>query len=490
MEEENRNARWPLLSELAADVQGGEKTALELVETSLDRLEALDLGDEGLNSFVSHDPEGARGMAEEIDRAVASNRAPGPLTGIPVGVKDNICTLDLPTTCGSKILEGYISPYEATAVKKLREAGAIVIGKTNMDEFAMGSTTENSFYGPTRNPIDRARIAGGSSGGSAAAVASGIVPVALGSETGGSVRQPAAYCGIVGLKPSYGRISRYGLVAFASSLDQIGIFGQRVADTALLLEAVSGPDRLDSTSGDLPVPNLSSALGRGLEGLVIGIPKEYFPSELDEGIAGACQEAIERMRAEGAEIREISLPHTEYAIPTYYLIAPAEVASNLSRLDGVRYGQRAPEALSTDAVYEETRTLGFGPEVKRRIILGTYALSAGRYEKYYGRAQRVRRLITQDFRTVFDAGVDLIFTPTTPHPALRIGEEIEDVYQIYLGDIFTVTANLASLPAVSVPIGKVSGLPIGGQLIADRWGEERLLQGAAALEELMGGWGE
>jgi aspartyl-tRNA(Asn)/glutamyl-tRNA(Gln) amidotransferase subunit A len=473
------------IAALASAVASGRASAVEQVRTAVNAIRQLDFGPDGLNAFIAYDVESAVAAAEAVDAAVAAGRGGGRLAGVPVAVKDNICTLDLPTTCGSRILEGYRSPYEATAVRRLREAGAIVVGKTNLDEFAMGSSTENSAFGPTRNPHDPSRVPGGSSGGSAAAVAAGIVPAALGSETGGSVRQPAAFCGVVGIKPSYGRVSRYGLVAFASSLDQIGTFGRTVADAALLLEVIAGADPWDSTSADRPVPALTAELDRGVEGLVVGVPREYFPPELDPRIATLCREAVERLRAAGAEIREISLPHTRYAIPTYYLIAPAEASSNLARYDGVRYGMRAPGATSTVEVYEATRSLGFGPEVKRRIMLGTFALSAGYHDEYYGRAQRVRRLITQDFRRVFDDGVDVIFTPTTPSVAFRLGEKVDDPYQMYLADIFTVTANLASLPAISVPIGRVDGLPAGGQLIADRWDEATMVRAAAALERAL-----
>jgi aspartyl-tRNA(Asn)/glutamyl-tRNA(Gln) amidotransferase subunit A len=471
--------------ELAADVRAGRSTAHDAVKAAVDAIRKADFGPEGLNAFISYDAEQAAAAAAAVDEAIAGGGEGGVLAGVPVALKDNICTLELPTTCGSRILEGFRSPFEATAVRRLKEAGAIVVGKTNLDEFAMGSSTENSAFGPTRNPVDPARVAGGSSGGSAAAVAAGIVPAALGSETGGSVRQPASFCGIVGLKPSYGRVSRYGLVAFASSFDQIGTFGRTVADAALLLEVISGADPFDSTASDRPVPSFAPALEQGIEGMVVGVPKEYFPAELDSQIAERCREAIERMRAAGAVIREISLPHTAYAIPTYYLIAPAEAASNLARFDGVRYGLRAPDAASTLDVYEETRSLGFGAEVKRRIMLGTYALSAGHYDQYYARAQRVRGLIARDFRRAFDDGVDVIFTPTTPSTAYRFGEKVDDPYQMYLGDIFTVTANLAAIPAISVPIGTVGNLPAGGQFMADRWEEGKMVRAAAALERLL-----
>ncbi|HEX6940172.1 MAG TPA: Asp-tRNA(Asn)/Glu-tRNA(Gln) amidotransferase subunit GatA [Longimicrobiales bacterium] len=473
------------LRELVAAVRTGRTTAVEVVRSALDAIEREDGGPDGLHAFLSVDREIAEAQAADIDRAVAEGRGALPLLGVPVAVKDNICTLDLPTTCGSRILEGYRSPYEATVVRRLREAGAIIVGKTNLDEFAMGSSTENSAFGPTRNPHGRGRVPGGSSGGSAAAVAAGMVPAALGSETGGSVRQPAAFCGVVGIKPTYGRVSRYGLVAFASSLDQVGTFGRTVEDAGLLLEVISGPDRFDSTAADRPAPELTAELDRGVEGMVIGVPKEYFPEELDDRIAALCREAIERLRAAGAEVREISLPHSRYAIPTYYIVAPAEASSNLARYDGVRYGLRAADADSTAAVYEATRSAGFGAEVKRRIMLGTYALSAGYYDQYYGRAQRVRALIAQDFRRAFDAGVDVVFTPTTPSVAFSFGERVEDPYQMYLADIFTVTANLAGIPGISIPIGTVDGLPAGGQFMADHWGEATMLRAAAALERAL-----
>ncbi|NIP82189.1 MAG: Asp-tRNA(Asn)/Glu-tRNA(Gln) amidotransferase subunit GatA, partial [Gemmatimonadetes bacterium] len=418
---------------------------------------------------------------EEVERGRAEGRPPGRLAGVPVAVKDNLTTLDYPTTCGSRILEGYRAPYEATAVRRLRAAGALIVGKTNLDEFAMGSSTENSAFGPTRNPWDPERVPGGSSGGSAAAVAAGLVPAALGSDTGGSVRQPAALCGVVGLKPTYGRVSRYGLVAFASSLDQVGTFGRTVEDAAALLEVIAGHDPLDSTSADRPAPGLLAGLDDGVEGLVVGVPREYLPPELDDGIRHLAHAAIARLEHAGAEVREISLPHTGLAIPTYYVIAPAEASSNLARYDGVRYGLRV-RAGSSRELYTATRSRGFGPEVKRRIMLGTYALSAGYRDRYYGRAQRVRGRIAGDFRAAFEAGVDVIFTPTTPEVAFRLGERVADPYRMYLADVFTVTANLAGLPAVSVPIGEVDGLPVGGQLLADHWREPVMVRAAAALE--------
>lgn len=430
----------------------------------------------GLNAFLSLDRDAT---------AAGASAGTGALAGVPVAIKDNLATLTLPTTCASRILEGYVSPFEATAVRKLREAGAVVIGKTNMDEFAMGSSTENSAYGPTRNPLDRDRVPGGSSGGSAAAVASGVVRIALGSETGGSVRQPAAFCGIVGIKPTYGRVSRYGLVAYASSLDNVGVFGSTVAEAAAALEIIAGHDPLDSTSADVPVPPMLPArshddAAQPLAGLVIGKPREYFPANLDPRIAAHCERALARLAALGAEVREVSLPSTDLAIPVYYIIAPAEASSNLARYDGVRYGARA-EAGDLRSMYERTRSRGFGDEVTRRILLGTYVLSAGYYDAYYKRAQAVRTLITQEFADVFASGVHLLFTPTTPTPAFRLGE-LSDPYEMYLSDIFTVTANLAGVPAMSQPIGLVDGLPVGGQFMAPHFAEPTMLRAAAALE--------
>ncbi len=426
----------------------------------------------GLNAFLA------------VDRDATDTGLSGPLAGVPVAIKDNLATTTLPTTCASRVLEGYVSPFESTAVRRLREAGAVVIGKTNMDEFAMGSSTENSAYGPTRNPLDRNRVPGGSSGGSAAAVASGVVRIALGSETGGSVRQPASFCGIVGIKPTYGRVSRYGLVAYASSLDHVGVFGTTVPEAAACLEVIAGLDPLDSTSAALPVPSMVPAdacLGeRSLTGLVIGRPREYYPDSLDPRTAALCDRALSSLASLGAQIRDVSLPSTELAIPVYYIIAPAEASSNLARYDGVRYGVRA-EAGDILSLYERSRSRGFGHEVTRRILLGTYVLSAGYHDAYYKRAQAVRALISRELREVFASGVNLLFTPTTPTPAFRLGE-FSSPYDMYLADIFTVTANLAGIPAMSQPIGTVEGLPVGGQFMAPHFAEPMMLRAAAALE--------
>ena len=448
-----------------------------------ERFDVVLAGADGLNAFVSVDRDGSRMEADRIMQA----QHLGPLAGVPVAIKDNIATLTLPTTCASRILAGYISPFEATAVQRLRVAGAVVIGKTNMDEFAMGSSTENSAYGPTRNPIDSSRVPGGSSGGSAAAVAAGVVAIALGSETGGSVRQPAAFCGVVGIKPTYGRVSRHGLVAYASSLDNIGVFGTSVHHAALGLQTIAGHDPLDATSAHRAVPRMipePSDASQPLRGIVVGRPAEYFPPSLDPRIRHHCDRALDQLRALGAEVRDVSLPNTDLAIPVYYIIAPAEASSNLARFDGVRYGRRAGgEGLRE--MYERTRAEGFGAEVTRRILLGTYVLSAGYYDAYYRRAQAVRQRITQDFANVFTDGVHVLFTPTAPTTAFKLGGHA-DPYEMYLSDIFTVTANLAGIPAMSQPIGRVEGLPVGGQLMAAHFDEVIMLRVAGALERRLG----
>jgi len=464
------------LRRIVGDVSSGRVGPLEPARKALAAIRRSEEGADSLNAFLSLPAEG--------DLEVLGGD--GPLAGVPVAVKDNLATTDLPTTCGSKLLQGYVSPYAATVVRRLIEAGAVVVGKTNLDEFAMGSSTENSAFGPTLNPADRGRVPGGSSGGSAAAVAAGLVPAALGSDTGGSVRQPAAFCGVVGIKPTYGRVSRYGLVAFASSLDQVGTLGRTVEDAALLLEVVSGHDPRDATSAPRPPPSLSEAVGRSIEGLVVGVPTEYLPASLDPGIRALVNEALERLRAGGARVREVSLPHAGYAIPAYYVLAPAEASSNLSRYDGVRYGVRRDGA-GMDEMVEVTRSGGFGDEVKRRILLGTYALSAGYYDQYYGTAQRARGLISSDFRSVFADGVDVLFTPTTPGPAFSLGERTDDPVAMYLSDVFTVTANLAGIPGLSLPIGWIDGLPIGGQILAPWWEEETMVSAARALEASLAG---
>jgi len=430
-----------------------------------------------LNALLTPVKELRKALTEQA----AAARPTGVLYGMPVAVKDNICTLEFTTTCGSKILEGYRSPYEATAITKLKAAGALIAGKTNCDEFAMGSSTEHSAYGRSMHPLDKTRVPGGSSGGSAALVASGAVPAALGSETGGSVRQPASFCGVVGIKPTYGRVSRYGLVAFGSSLDQIGALGRSVHDAARVLSVISGRDPKDATCEDRDPLRLPT-VPESLQGFVIGLPREYFPADLDPAVRRACDRAVRLMKEQGAAVREVSLPHTQYAVPTYYVIAPAEASSNLARFDGVRYGPRAEGASDVRALYRRTRGEGFGPEVRRRILVGTYVLSAGYYEAYYRRAQQMRALIAQDFRNAFDRGVDLLFTPTTPTPAFKAGEKLADPVSMYLSDIFTVTANLAGLPAISLPVGRVKGLPVGGQFIGQAFLEDEMLEAAYALE--------
>ncbi len=456
----------------------GGSTPEELLERAAARQAELEAGDPALNAFLS--------TIDEYTPQESGPQAAGELEGVPYAVKDNICTLDLPTTCGSLILQGYRSPYRATAVARLEAAGARLFGKTNCDEFAMGSSTENSAFGASRNPYDRDRVPGGSSGGSAAAVAAGVVPFALGSETGGSVRQPASFCGLVGLKPSYGRVSRYGLVAFASSLDQIGILTRGVRDAGRVLEIIAGADPRDATCQDRPAPRASALDGVQLDGQVIGVPNEYLGLGLDAGVRAAFDASLAQLEAAGAQIREVSLPSTPAAIPCYYVIAPAEASSNLARYDGVRYGLRDTSSSGLEDLYSRTRARGFGAEVKRRIMLGTFALSAGYFDEFYGRAQLVRQAIVRDFDRVFESEVDALFTPTTPTTAFRLGEKIADPYDMYLSDVYTVSANLAGLPAVSVPIGNIGSLPIGAQFMAPRFGEETLLGLALRLEELTG----
>ena len=469
-------------AQIAAGIRSGAFSAKDTVKNALARARDVDEVLK-LNVFLTRADKQAMEDAERVDRdAGALERAP--LLGVPFAAKDNITVSGLPTTCGSRILEGYVSPYTATAVERLRAAGAVLVGKTNLDEFAMGSSTEYSAFGPTKNPLAPELVPGGSSGGSAAAVAAGVVPIAFGSETGGSVRQPAAFCGIVGVKPTYGRVSRYGLVAFGSSLDQIGVFGTNVADAALALRVIAGRDDRDATSVDIEVPDYVPVQAESLKGLVIGRPKEYFPPELDPRIASLCDRAFDRFRALGAEVRDVSLPHTSLAIQVYYIVAPAEASSNLARFDGVRYGMRITGD-GLRGMYEATRSKGFGPEVTRRIILGTYVLSAGYYDAYYRKAMQVRSLIADDFDETFSRGVHVLFTPTTPTPAFPFGSK-SDPYEMYLSDIFTCTANLAGIPSMSLPIGRVDKLPAGGQLMAAHFDEKRMFAVASALERALG----
>jgi len=464
------------------------RNIVDVVSEGVERASDPRYGRDGLNIVVATNQRSSLAAAEDVASAYGRGETM-PLAGVPIAVKDNIATLDMPTTCASRILAGYTSPYEATAITRLRKSGAVIVAKTNMDEFAMGSSTESSAYGPTRNPVDPERAPGGSSGGSAAAVAAGIVSIALGSETGGSVRQPAAFCGVVGVKPTYGRVSRFGLVAFGSSLDQIGVCASSVREAELATYVMSGLDPLDATSADVVVPALrNSADQHGatpLKGLTIGIPSEYFPDSLDPDVRARCERAIDMMRELGASIVQVSLPHTALAIPVYYIIAPAEASSNLARFDGVRYGPRATKAADLRTMYDATRSNGFGAEVQRRILIGTYVLSHGYYDAYYRKAQAVRELISRDFANVFSSGVDLLFTPTTPTPAFKLGA-VTDPYEMYMSDIFTVTANLAGIPAISLPIGRVQGLPVGGQFLAKHFDEPRMFRAAEALETALG----
>jgi aspartyl-tRNA(Asn)/glutamyl-tRNA(Gln) amidotransferase subunit A len=456
----------------------GETTPSKIVRDALDRIEE---SQPLLNAYVTINREAALERAAALDAGIKQALATRPFAGVPVVVKDNMCTTGLRTTCGSRILGNYIPPYTATAVKKLEEAGAIIVGKSNLDEFAMGSSTENSGFGPVRNPVNREYVPGGSSGGSAVAVAAGHVPVSLGSDTGGSIRQPASFCGIVGLKPTYGRVSRYGLVAFASSLDQIGPFAHTVRDAARALGVISGHDRCDSTSADMAVPDYLSALTGEIKGMRVGVPAECFGEGLDAEVRAKVEAGIEWLRERGAEVVEVSLPHSRYVIAVYYIIATAEASSNLARFDGVRYGFRAEEARTLSEMYRRTRDEGFGAEVKRRIMLGTFALSSGYYDAYYEKAQQVRSMLVADFAAAFEK-CDVIATPTAPTPAFKLGEKTDDPLAMYLGDIYTVTINLTGLPGVSVPCGEsAAGLPIGLQLVGNHFDEARLLNAASVL---------
>ncbi|HEU6446971.1 MAG TPA: Asp-tRNA(Asn)/Glu-tRNA(Gln) amidotransferase subunit GatA [Verrucomicrobiae bacterium] len=470
------------ISDLTAKLSKRETSAREITQACLDQIARVD---GKIHAFISHDAKDTLAQADAVDKEISSGKTPAkkPLLGIPIAVKDVLAVKNQPLNCCSKILGNFISPYDATVVEKLKAAGAIVFGRLNMDEFAMGSSTENSAFGATKNPWDISRIPGGSSGGSAAAVAADECIASLGSDTGGSIRQPAALCGCVGLKPTYGRVSRYGLVAFASSLDQIGPFTKNVSDAATLLHVLSGHDLRDSTSVPQPVPDYANALDGKIKGLKIGLPKEYMIGGLDAEVKSAVDAAVKKISGLGAEIVEISLPHTDYAVATYYIIATAEASANLARFDGVRYCDRVP---SNDLLemYGQTRGAGFGAEVKRRIILGTYVLSSGYYDAYYLRAQKVRTLIQQDFLKAFEK-VDAIVTPTTPTAAFKIGEKSDDPLQMYLSDIFTISCNLAGICGISVPCGftQNSKLPVGLQLLGKPFGEETILKLAHAYEQ-------
>jgi aspartyl-tRNA(Asn)/glutamyl-tRNA(Gln) amidotransferase subunit A len=467
------------ISELSTGLHSGEFSSEELTTHFLQRIETFDVQ---LNSFITVTRDQALAMARAADQSLARGEA-GPLTGIPLAQKDIFCTAGVRTSCGSKMLDSFISPYDATTVGQFNAAGAVMLGKTNMDEFAMGSSNETSFYGPVHNPWRLNTVPGGSSGGSAAAVAARLAPAATGTDTGGSIRQPAALCGLTGLKPTYGRVSRYGMIAFASSLDQAGPMTRTAEDAAMLLQVMAGFDERDSTSVDRPVPDYSAGLNESLQGLKIGLPKEYFATGLDAAVAHAVEQAIDEYRALGASIVDISLPNTHLAVPTYYVVAPAECSSNLSRFDGVRYGYRCDNPVDLTDMYKRSRGEGFGAEVKRRIMIGTYALSSGYYDAYYLQAQKIRRLISDDFRRAFTE-VDVIMGPTTPSVAFGLNAHRNDPVAMYLSDIYTIAVNLAGLPAMSIPAGFVDGLPLGLQIIGDYFAEQRLLNIAHRYQQV------
>ncbi len=464
-----------------AELRSGEARAEVALHECLD---AIDAHNGEVNAYLSLDRDRAVARARQIDGLSAEARTKLPMAGVPFGIKDVLTVDGMPATASSKILEGYRPPYTATVVQRLIDAGAVLVGKLNCDEFAMGSSNENSAYGPVKNPRALDRVPGGSSGGSAAAVAANMAVATLGTDTGGSIRQPASFCGVVGVLPTYGRVSRYGLIAFASSLDRVGPFAHTVRDAAEVLGVIAGYDPMDATSSTVPVPDYTAKLDEGVKGLRLGVPAEYFAEGLDPEVKRAVEDTIEQLQVAGAEVKPISLPHTPYAIPTYYVIATAEASANLARFDGVRYGFRAPEANTLAAMYRQTRDLGFGAEVKRRILLGTYVLSAGYYDAYYKKAQQVRRLLAQDFLRAFEE-VDAIVTPTAPTPAFKLGEKSDDPLSMYLADIYTVTANLAGICGASVPCGTSSeGLPIGIQILGKHFDEATVLRVGQAVEKL------
>ena len=463
--------------ELQESLHNGELTIADLTKEAFARIEKLD---DDVQAFLALNKEQALAQAEEMDQVPFEER--GPLFGLPIGVKDNIVTEGLETTCASKILEGFIPIYDATVVKKLREAGMVTVGKLNMDEFAMGSSNENSAFKTTKNPWNLANVPGGSSGASAAAVAAGEVPFSLGSDTGGSIRQPAAYCGVVGMKPTYGRVSRFGLVAFASSLDQIGPITRNVRDNALLLEAIAGVDEKDSTSADVPVPNYVSKLDGDIKGLKIAVPKEFLGEGVQDAARQSVLAALEVLKGLGATVEEVSLPHSKYALAAYYILSSSEASSNLSRFDGIRYGFRAEGVKNLMELYKETRAQGFGDEVKRRIMLGTYSLSAGTYDAYYKKAQQARTLIKQDYDKIFEQ-YDVIVGPTAPTAAFKIGENVDDPMTMYANDILTIPINLAGVPAISIPCGFDGDLPLGLQIIGKHFDEETIYRTAYAYEQ-------
>ncbi|MCY3554099.1 MAG: amidase family protein [Gemmatimonadetes bacterium] len=500
--------------ELAPRIQSGEVAAEEVASEVLRLIEEKD---PTINAYLAVDREAVIEDARDVDRRIAAGEATGPLAGVPIAIKDAICTKGLETTCASRILEGFVPPYDATVIARLRAADAVIVGKTNMDQFGMGSSNENTGFDVCRNPLDTSRVPGGSSGGSAAALAAGTAVLALGEDTGGSIRQPAAFCGVVGLKPTYGRVSRFGIIAYGSSFDQVGPMARNVEDCAQLLGVIAGHDPMDTTSASQAVPDYTADLKQGIEGVRIGVPDEYLAEGLDASVKESVTQAIERMESLGARVESVHLPHTEYAVAAYYILVTAEASSNLARYDGVKYGYRGVDGgMSTaegtaggsggasaaetevgagvgapalapedrlDTMYGSTRSGGFGPEVKRRIMLGTYVLSAGYYDAYYDKAQRARTLIKGDFDQAFEK-VDLLVAPTTPTTAFRIGEKIDDPLQMYLSDVYTVPINLAGVPAISLPCGTdPDGMPIGLQIIGPHFGEERILQAAYAFEE-------
>ena len=466
------------VAQLKEGLRARRYSAVELARSLLARIERAQ---PELNAFISIETEQALAAAAEADRRLAAGNAP-PLTGVPIAHKDIFCAAGSRTTCGSRMLANFVSPYDATVVARLRAAGAVVLGKTNMDEFAMGSSNENSYFGPVRNPWDLTRVPGGSSGGSAAAVAARLVPAATATDTGGSIRQPAALCGVTGLKPTYGRVSRYGMIAFACSLDQAGVLARSAEDVALLLGAMAGFDARDSTSVERAVPDYVAGLNQPLRGLRIGLLKEFFDAGLDPNIEVLLRTALEQLRAQGAVLQEVSLPNLPLSVPTYYVVAPAECSSNLARFDGVRFGHRCENPRDLKDLYERSRGEGFGPEVKRRIMTGTYVLSAGYYDAYYLKAQRVRALIAADFARAFET-VDVLISPTTPTAAFELGAKTSDPVTMYLNDIYTIGANLAGLPAISIPCGFVNALPAGLQIVGPHFAEERLLNVAHRYQQ-------
>ncbi|MGD9860556.1 MAG: Asp-tRNA(Asn)/Glu-tRNA(Gln) amidotransferase subunit GatA [Marinobacterium sp.] len=466
------------LAELARGLDNGDFSSTELTQAYLQRIKSLD---GQYNAFITVTEEQALAQAKAADEARAAGKA-GALCGLPIAHKDLFCTQGVRTSSASKMLDNFISPYDATIVSRLKNAGSVMLGKLNMDEFAMGSSNESSFYGAVRNPWDTDRVPGGSSGGSAAAVAARLTPAATGSDTGGSIRQPAALCGVTGIKPTYGRVSRYGMIAFASSLDQAGPMAQTAEDCAMTLNAMAGFDPLDSTSAERDTEDYTSALNQPLAGLKIGLPKEYFSASLDAGVAEQVRNAVAEFEKLGATVKEVSLPNTELCIPAYYILAPAEASSNLSRFDGVRYGYRCDNPVDLEDLYKRSRGEGFGTEVKRRIMVGAYALSAGYYDAYYRKAQQIRRMIQQDFVNVLN-DVDVIMGPTTPHPAFKLGEKSSDPVSMYMEDIFTLSLNLAGLPGISIPCGQTQGLPVGLQIIGNYFAESKLLNVAHQFQQ-------